>query len=122
MNNLIQCRKKLSFIRTAPFLSLIHISVIFGKALAKVYSLASNPTVSYADKDKVATTSVPYLELLNRLNIMVGDSNNNFNPKVNINRAEMSVLVTKAYNTLKGNTNTNTNTPSGCLLYTSRCV
>lgn len=91
------------------------VAVIFGKALAKVYSLASNPTVSYADKDKVATTSVPYLELLNRLNIMVGDSNNNFNPKVNINRAEMSVLVTKAYNTLKGNTNTNTNTPSGAV-------
>ena len=44
---------------------------------------------------------------------MVGDANNNFNPKVNINRAEMSVLVTKAYNTLKGNTNTNTNTPTG---------
>lgn len=89
------------------------VAVIFGKALAKVYSLASNPTISYADKAKVATTSVPYLELLNRLNIMVGDANNNFNPKVNINRAEMSVLVTKAYNTLKGNTNTNTNTPTG---------
>ena len=83
------------------------VAVIFGKALSKVYTLASNPTIPYKDKDKVATTSVPYLELLNRLNIMVGDSNNNFNPKVNINRAEMSVLVTKTYNTLKGSGSNN---------------
>lgn len=95
------------------------VAVIFGKALAKIYGLASNPTISYGDKSSVASTSVPYLELLNRLNIMVGDANNNFNPKTNINRAEMSVIVTKTYNKLKGNSsssntgNTNTNTNTG---------
>ena len=41
---------------------------------------------------------------------MVGDSNNKFNPKAAINRAEMAVLVSKTYNTLKGNgTSTPTN-------------
>lgn len=77
------------------------VAVIFGKALSKVYSIASNPTISYSDKASVSTTSIPYLELLNRLNIMVGDSSNNFNPKVNINRAEMAVLSSKAFNKLK---------------------
>ncbi len=98
------------------------VAVIFGKALAKVYSLASNPTISYNDKDKVATTSVPYLELLNRLDIMVGDSDNNFNPKVNINRAEMSVIVTKAYNTLKGSGSSsgNNNTSTGVVQYSGK--
>ena len=86
------------------------VAVIFGKALATVYSLSSKPTISYGDSSSVATTSVPYLELLNRLNIMVGDSNNKFNPKAAINRAEMAVLVSKTYNTLKGNgTSTPTN-------------
>lgn len=33
---------------------------------------------------------------------MVGDANNNFNPKANINRAEMAVLSTKTYKELKG--------------------
>ena len=86
------------------------VAVIFGKALATVYSLSSKPTISYGDSSSVSTTSVPYLELLNRLNIMVGDSNNKFNPKAAINRAEMAVLVSKTYNTLKGNgTSTPTN-------------
>ncbi|MEA4972651.1 MAG: S-layer homology domain-containing protein [Candidatus Metalachnospira sp.] len=77
------------------------VAVIFGKALSKNFSIASNPTISYGDKASVSTTSVPYLELLNRLDIMVGDSSNNFNPKVNINRAEMAVLSSKAFNKLK---------------------
>ena len=85
------------------------VAVIFGKALATVYSLSSKPTISYGDSSSVSTTSVPYLELLNRLNIMVGDSNNKFNPKAAINRAEMAVLVSKTYNTLKGNGTSTTN-------------
>ena len=88
------------------------IAVIFGKALSKVYSLASNPTLTYNDKAQIASTSVPYVELLNRLNIMVGDANNNFNPKVNMNRAELSVLVTKTYHTLKDGNGSGTTTPS----------
>ena len=40
---------------------------------------------------------------------MVGDSNNKFNPKAAINRAEMAVLVSKTYNTLKGNGSSTTN-------------
>lgn len=82
------------------------VGVIFGKALAKKYTLSANPTLTYNDKDKVASTSVTYLELLNRLNLMVGDSSNNFNPKANINRAEMAVLSTKTYNKLKENDST----------------
>lgn len=85
------------------------IAVIFGKALSKVYGLSSSPTLTYADKSQIASTSVPYVELLNRLNIMVGDANNKFNPKVNINKAEMSVIVTKTYNALKSGGGSTTN-------------
>ena len=85
------------------------VAVIFGKALSKVYGLSSSPTLTYADKSQIASTSIPYVELLNRLNIMVGDANNKFNPKVNINKAEMSVIVTKTYDALKSGGGSTTN-------------
>lgn len=52
---------------------------------------------------------MPYVDLLSRLNIMVGDTNYNFTPKAAINRAETAVLVSKTYDVLKNNTTT---TPS----------
>lgn len=95
------------------------VAVIFGKALSKVYGLSASPSLTYADKDQIASTSVPYVELLNRLGIMVGDANNKFNPKVNINRAEMSVLVTKTYNKLKSGGGTTT-TPGAVVQYSGK--
>lgn len=87
------------------------VGVIFGKALSKIYSVNQSASLSYNDKASVSASSVPYLELLNRLNLMVGDANNNFNPKANINRAEMAVLSTKTYKELKGSgTGNNNNT------------
>lgn len=78
------------------------VGVIFGKALSKVYTVNQSAALKYNDKNAITASSVPYLELLNRLNLMVGDANNNFNPKANINRAEMAVLSTKTYKELKG--------------------
>ena len=61
------------------------VGVIFGKALSKVYTVNQSAALKYNDKNAITASSVPYLELLNRLNLMVGDANNNFNPKANIN-------------------------------------
>lgn len=90
------------------------VAVIFGKALVTrtSYTSSANPTLNYADKSKIASTSVPYVELLNRLDLMVGDNNNNFNPRNDINRAEMAVLSLKTYNLLTGS-GTGTTTPTG---------
>ncbi len=78
---------------------------IFGKALSTLdgYKLDSNPSLSYRDAMQVSSDAKPYLELLNRSKLMVGDTNNNFNPKSNINRSEMAVLSVKTYNTLTQN-------------------
>ena len=78
------------------------VGVIFGKALDTVngYDTKSGATLSYKDKGSVSTAAVPYLELLNRANLMVGDTDNKFNPKANISRAEMAVLSVKTYNKL----------------------
>lgn len=89
------------------------VAVIMGKALGGLYSVNSSASLSYADKANIAATSVPYVDLLTRLNIMVGDDENKFNPKTDINRAEMAVVVSKTYDLLKNNTSTpSTNTGS----------
>ena len=87
------------------------VGLFFGKALDTVngYDTKSNATLSYADKSSVSAAAVPYLELLNRANLMVGDSDNKFNPKANITRAEMAVLSVKSYKKL---TETGTTAPS----------
>lgn len=87
---------------------------IFGKALSTLdgYTLVSNPSLSYRDAMQVSSDAKPYLELLNRSKLMVGDTNNNFNPKSNINRSEMAVLSVKTYNTLTQNGSGSTQTPS----------
>ncbi len=84
------------------------VAVIFGKALSKLYTVNVNASLAYNDKSSVSSTSVPYLELLYRLNLMVGDSSNNFNPRAYINRAEMAVISSKTVNKLKGSTPTPT--------------
>lgn len=87
------------------------VGVIFGKAMdtVKGYNVKSGATLGYADKDAISATAVPYLELLYRVNLMVGDSDNKFNPKKNITRAEMAVLSVKSYNKLVENKGTETN-------------
>ncbi len=75
------------------------VGVIFGKALNTIsgYETKSNASLSYQDAAKVSAAAKPYLELLNRTNLMVGDTDNRFNPQSSINRAEMAVLSVKAY-------------------------
>ena len=88
------------------------VAVIFGKFLSHLYNVSTNAALTFKDKNSIASTSVPYVDLLARLNIMVGDTDSNFTPKAAINRAETAVLVSKTYDVLKAyTTNTNTNTP-----------
>ena len=80
------------------------VAVIFGKALVTrtSYTTAQSPSLSFGDKAKIASTSTPYVELLNRLGIIVGDNNNNFNPRNDINRSEMAVVSVKTNDLVSG--------------------
>lgn len=78
------------------------VAVIFGRALSADYSVEDNPSLIFADKSKIASSSVPYVHLLSKLNILVGDDDKNFNPRNLINRAEMAVVVTKTYSVVSG--------------------
>lgn len=85
------------------------VGVMFGKALAMIYTVNNNASLSYKDNSQISSSAVPYLALLNSKSIMVGDTDNKFNPKAKINRAEMAVLSVKTYNNLMS---TSTNTPT----------
>ncbi|WP_317854903.1 S-layer homology domain-containing protein [Chakrabartyella piscis] len=78
------------------------VGVIYGKALATVDDIDSSATLVYNDKSSISASSVPYLDLLYDWNVMVGDTDNNFNPAADINRAEMAVLSVRTYNALTG--------------------
>ncbi len=75
-----------------------NVAVIFGKALSHISDVNTSATLTFKDKDEITATSVPYIDLLARLNILVGDDNGSFNPKNYINRAEMAVIASKSYN------------------------
>lgn len=78
------------------------VAVIFGRALSSDYPVESKPVLTFADKSTVSTIAVPYVNLLSKLNILIGDDNKNFNPKNFINRAEMAVVTTKTYSVVSG--------------------
>lgn len=78
-----------------------NVAVIFGKAIEHLSSTNLSAELTFNDKDKVAATSVPYIDLLSRLSIIVGDDKGNFNPKYYINRAEMAVMTSKTYYKVK---------------------
>lgn len=85
------------------------VGVIFGKALDLVegYDVKTGAKLTYRDANQISAAAVPYLELLNRAKLMVGDAENKFNPKKNITRAEMAVLSVKSYEKLTdGDSNT----------------
>lgn len=77
--------------------------VFLGRALALNYSISTGTSLAFNDTSSITAAAKPYVELLNKLGIVSGDNNNNFNPKSNITRAEVAVLASKAYDLMKKN-------------------
>ena len=85
----------------------------FGRALKDYGTINSSASLSFGDASSISAVAVPYVDLLNRLGIISGDTDGNFNPKSTINRAEMAVFVSKSYDVVKsGATSSNTNNNS----------
>lgn len=87
------------------------VAKIFGQALAVRYDIDrdSKKAAEFNDAWRISEESIALVDLLARLGIVNGDENNNFQPKNNINRAEMAVMLNKAYEVLNsGMANTGT--------------
>lgn len=85
------------------------VACMVGRVMTKVYG-TSTKTASHKDLSQVNSTYLPYVNLLDQLEIMQGDTAGNFNPTKSITRAEMAVVISKSYAQLKMITQTGTMT------------
>lgn len=90
------------------------VAKFFGQALAVRYDIdrSGKKAAEFNDSWRISDDAIVFVDLLARLGIVNGDNNNNFQPKNNINRAEMSVMLDKTYTLLEsgmGNTGTISN-------------
>ena len=66
-----------------------------GRAIARELLPAS--VLTYQDRDQIAPENIPYIDLLYRMEIMVGDNLGRFNPKAKIKRVEFATICTRVY-------------------------
>lgn len=85
------------------------VAIMLGRALKVLESVNNDAKLSFKDASSAASVAVPYIDLLNRLGIITGDSDGNFNPKNHINRAETAVIVSKTHELIKSKKNSNNN-------------
>ena len=76
---------------------------MIGKAIALVDETATtnSAVTTFKDNNTISADKVPYIAMLSSKSILSGDDLGNFNPKNNINRAEMAVMITKSNDVLK---------------------
>ncbi len=85
------------------------VACMIGRVMTKVYGTATK-TAAHKDLSQINSTYLPYVNLLDQLEIMQGDTAGNFNPTKSITRAEMAVVISKSYAQLKMITQTGTMT------------
>lgn len=78
------------------------VAKILGNAMAIRYNVDSQAVSAstFGDYWKISVDSMVQVDLLKRLGIIGGDNYGNFNPKNNINRAEMAVMLNNTYEVL----------------------
>ena len=78
------------------------VALLFGNALGMYYDREKEATEAkkFVDYWNISADALEQIDLLKRLGIISGDNYNNFNPKKNINRAEMAVMLNKTNDTL----------------------
>ncbi|MDD3569972.1 MAG: S-layer homology domain-containing protein, partial [Lachnospiraceae bacterium] len=87
------------------------VAIIFGRAMKDYGTINPGASLSFKDASSINAVAVPYVDLLNRLGVISGDTDGNYNPRSTINRAEMAVFVSKSYDVIKsGATTSNNNT------------
>ena len=83
------------------YISREDLTALFGKTLALSYTVSTGTSLSFNDTWNISQAARPYVELMNKLGVVTGDDNNNFNPKANITRAETAVIASKAYDVMR---------------------
>ncbi|MCT4618990.1 MAG: S-layer homology domain-containing protein [Marinisporobacter sp.] len=82
----------------------VDIAVFIGKALKM--KLEAIPVLNFVDAETIKTAALPYVDLLEKNNIVGGDALKKFNPNSIINRAVMATMCSKTYDLLVSQTST----------------
>ena len=79
------------------------VALLFGNALAVRYNMdgTTPDALSFKDYWRISANNVIQVDLLKRLGILSGDENGYFNPKNNITRAEMAVMLSNTCDVLE---------------------
>lgn len=75
------------------------VAIMFGNAMGKIFGKERDTSgaQSFADYWSISTNAVEQVSMLKKMGILSGDEYNRFNPKKNINRAEMAVMLNQTY-------------------------
>lgn len=75
------------------------VAILFGNALTPLFGKDRDTSAvkTFADYWSISTNAMEQVDLLKKLGVLSGDEYNRFNPKQNINRAEMAVMLNKTY-------------------------
>lgn len=75
------------------------VAIIFGNAMGNLFGKERDTSgaQSFADCWSISTNAVEQVSMLKKMGILSGDEYNRFNPKKNINRAEMAVMLNQTY-------------------------
>lgn len=78
------------------------VAMIFGNALGHVFGKERDISgaESFRDYWSISVNAVEQVSMLKNMGIIKGDDYNRFNPKSNINRAEMAVMLNNTYGVL----------------------
>ncbi|MBR5270094.1 MAG: S-layer homology domain-containing protein [Anaerotignum sp.] len=75
------------------------VAIMFGNAMGKVYGKDrdTSDAKTFADHWNISGAALEQVSMLKKMGIIKGDDNRKFNPKQNINRAEMAVMLSNTY-------------------------
>ena len=78
------------------------VCLFFGRALGTLMSVPSSISYDFKDAANISQNAGVYVQLLVDNKVVVGDDNHNFNPKNNMNRSELAVVVSNTDKVLSG--------------------
>lgn len=75
------------------------VAIMFGNAMGKIFGKERDISGAqgFADYWSISTNAAEQVSMLKKMGILSGDEYNRFNPKKNINRAEMAVMLNQTY-------------------------
>ncbi|SFH80532.1 S-layer homology domain-containing protein [Tindallia magadiensis] len=78
------------------------VAIYFGKAMDTEEEADRTATsLDFKDTEQISSNALPYVNLLVEKDVISGDTENNFNPRQTITRAEMAALLSKAVEALE---------------------